>query len=172
MVDVQIQSRGEVEFACVAWEVIGPSIKPIPGTWTLPPHVLRETFQHLTKEVVGLFSCPHCNTPVMLTRDQVEVDAVKRVASLELFRCAKCPFACKAVFQEWDKRKLYCVAFETPTADGGIEANKQYFHAIDLADANHQFRESHRGVPIIRIVGVAPVIGFFINDSKGDKLSV
>lgn len=172
MTDVQIQTHGTVKFAYTVWAMDGASIEPRPGTWSLPPLAVRETFQHAAKEVVGLFACPHCNTACLFTRDQIEVDGVNHTAVLKLFRCANCPLVCKAVFEEWDRRKLYCVAYETRSPNGVIVANKEYNHAVDQQDAQHQFIEGHRGDPIVRVVGVALAIGFFVNDTKGDKLSV
>jgi len=89
--------------------------------------------------------------------------------------CAKCGFCSCAVLLDWDKRRLFCAAFETNVLGrpDTIVANKEYYHAVDVDDATAQFYNGHPPSDcVIRLVGVAPVIGFFVLDAKGEKLSV
>ncbi len=84
-----------------------------------------------------------------------------------------------------DKRKngetLYAIAYERRvayTARNGQRRRKwvpeiEYLHAIDEGDARLQYFQSE--VPQVmhetRIVGVAPVIGYHVNDNHGDDVS-
>lgn len=49
----------------------------------------------------------------------------------------------------------------------------EYLHAVDDADARLQYfqSESPHVMQEIRIVGVAPVIGYHVNDNHGDDIT-
>jgi hypothetical protein len=170
MSDVQINTQA-VRFPCMTWEVQGESIQPVKATWSLPPMHLRHIFERLGVEdkVRGLVSCPNCGKTSIVTTDLVTEDKIAHTATLPLLRCSDCPFACEAVFEEWDQRKLYCVAYET-TSEPLI---KEYFHGFDTKDVGDQFWNGHlHDRNIVRVIGIAIVIGYFVDDNKGLKLHV
>lgn len=169
MTDVQISIK-RVRFPCIPWEVQGESIEPVKGTWSLPPFHLKHVFERMGVEekVKGLASCPNCRKASIITSDIVTEDKIAHTAVMELLRCSDCPFACEATFEEWDQRQLYCVAYETQ--EGLI---KEYMHASSQSDAAEQFTNGHMyDRSIIRVVGVALVIGYFVDDKEGKKLHV
>lgn len=75
------------------------------------------------------------------------------------------------------KQQLYAIAYEYRIGRGRTRKwipEIDYLHADDGADARLKFFQSE---PLeimreVRMVGVAPVIGYFVDDNKGDKLSV
>lgn len=72
------------------------------------------------------------------------------------------------------KKPLYAIAYEYRVRPGVWRPEIEYMHAEDNSDARLQFFRSepnsnHRHM---RIVGIAPVLGYFVNDNKGDALSV
>ena len=69
---------------------------------------------------------------------------------------------------------LYAIAYEYRVRVGVWKPDIIYLHAKDDGDARIQFFQSESQVKWrhMRIVGIAPVIGFHVNDSKGDNLSV
>jgi hypothetical protein len=173
MSDVQIQSQ-RVRFPCITWEVQGESIQPVKGTWALPPPHLKHVFDRLGvgEKVRGIVACPNCGHPSILTSDIVTDDKVEHVGVLPILRCAKCPFACEAILESWDTRKLYCVAYETQSGDT-IRGNKEYFHGDSAQDVNEQFWAGHwHDKTIINVVGIGLVIGYFVDDAKGLNLHV
>lgn len=79
-----------------------------------------------------------------------------------------------------DGKRLYAIAYERRVTyyAGGRRRRKwvpdiEYLHAIDDGDARLQyFQSEHVGVMReTRIVGVAPVIGYHVNDKHGDDIS-
>lgn len=79
-----------------------------------------------------------------------------------------------------DGKKLYAIAYEyrLEYVVNGEKRRKwvpeiDYLHAIDDGDARLQYLQSEPPSVMreTRIVGVAPVIGYFVNDSHGDDVS-
>lgn len=169
MSDIQIAAK-EVRFPCATWEVQGESIEPVKGTWALPPERLRHVFERMgvADKVRGLVACPQCRTPSILTSEIVTEDKGQHIGLMPLLRCAGCPFACVATFEDWDQRKLYCVIYDTPTRQ-----IKEYYHGNSQADVTEQFWNGHvHDRSIVRVVGIAPVIGYFVDDKEGLELHV
>ncbi len=81
----------------------------------------------------------------------------------------------KGYTEEEKKKPLYCIAYTWWSIKRKKwVAEKLYMHADSAGDArvmfmNSEAPETHRR---INIVGVAPVIGYFVHDNHGDKLSV
>ena len=70
-------------------------------------------------------------------------------------------------------RPLYCIAYERYDKKGQIvKADFEYVHADSIPHARNQFCFSNPNRRTHRVVGVAPVIGYFVEDKKGDILSV
>jgi len=169
MSDVQIKTKS-VRFPCIAWEVQGESIHPVKGTWTLPPSHLRHVFARLGVEekIRGIVGCPNCKAASLITTDIVTENKIEHTAVMPLLRCSGCVFACEATFEEWDQRKLYCVIYNTPERQ-----IKEYFHGTSQADVAEQFWNGHiLDRSIVNVVGIAPVIGYFVDDKEGLELHV
>jgi hypothetical protein len=71
-------------------------------------------------------------------------------------------------------KTLYCICYEYKKSPGIWDCDKLYLHADDAGDARLQFfrSDSPETMREIRIVGIAPVIGYFVDDNKGNELSV
>lgn len=70
---------------------------------------------------------------------------------------------------------LYCRAFTfLDVRTGKWIGEREYTHAASIEDARLTFwrSENEKTMRRINVVGVAPVIGYFVNDTKGDELSV
>ena len=67
---------------------------------------------------------------------------------------------------------LYAVAIERIDQQGRVTPAIEYLHAEDVSHARAQFCYSEPNRRTSRIVGVALVIGFYVNENHGDKLSV
>lgn len=72
------------------------------------------------------------------------------------------------------KRLLYCICYEYRVSRGVWDCDKWYFHGDDIEDVRLQFLRSNAPELMreIRIVGIAPVVGYFVDDKKGEQLSV
>ncbi len=72
-----------------------------------------------------------------------------------------------------DGKKLYAIAYEYRVARGKWLPEIDYLHAVDDGDARLQFflSETPEVMRETRVVGIAPVIGYFVNDNHGDDIS-
>jgi len=156
-----------IEFPCEPWVIRGFEILPQPGTWTLAPRAIH----HLNFK--GILACPRCNEACGLQPDMgVKAEDVPINQVLDNWHCNKCQFRCRVILKDWDKRKLYCAAYET-LVNGELTANKEYMHAESVQDATTQFWNGRiEADNVVRLVGVALVIGYFVQDNEGRKLSV
>lgn len=69
-----------------------------------------------------------------------------------------------------EKKPLYCIAFVDKRSGKG---ELLYVHATDSGEARMQYMMSEQmKLRHLELVGVSPVIGFHVNDSKGEDLSV
>ena len=160
-----------IEFECKPWATRmtdkGLQVQGIPGTWTLIPP------EHpLVKSAKGIVCCPKCSTMHILTPDMGEQgdNRVDRV-----FPCMRCPcgLVARAVLRGWDTRNLYCAAFETLDSRCKVVANKEYLHAETEEEAKRNFWAAHPQTDrYIKLVGIAPVIGYFATDKQEKKLVV
>jgi len=189
-----IQNVETIEFPYEEWaaarnrdtgELVG--LDPIPGTWTLIGGEDRRRFAEKGMNVKAMFTCPRCNQIGVIPegfKPPVELGDTKPLPELH---CRKCKFGCRIVLKNWDKRKLYCVAYETKKGDT-LEAHKEYLHAEDeveavkffwaqhggqvrVATGNEQLDRIVRDGTITNVVGVAPVVGFFANP-KNERMLV
>lgn len=70
-------------------------------------------------------------------------------------------------------RPLYCIAYELYSRKGHLlKGDLEYVHADSVAHARNQFCYSNPNRRTHKVVGVAPVIGFYVDDKKGEVLSV
>lgn len=69
---------------------------------------------------------------------------------------------------------LFAIAYEYRVTMGVWAPAMLYVHAVDAADARVQYLQSEylENQKHMRLVGIAPVIGYFVHDNHGDKLSV
>lgn len=79
-----------------------------------------------------------------------------------------------------DGKRLYAIAYERRV--GYVKNGErryrwvpeiEYLHATDEGDARLQYFQSElpQVMQETRVVGVAPVIGYFVNDNHGDDIS-
>jgi len=154
-----------VEFPCEPWVTRGLEILPESGTWTLAP----QSVWHLG--IKGILSCPRCSEACGILHDMGEKADNPSHLTIKQWHCQKCHFQCRPMLLDWDKRKLYCAAFET-LVDGVLKANKEYMHAVDEQDATAQFWNGRIAADnVVKLVGVAPAIGYFVQDTQGRKLT-
>lgn len=73
-----------------------------------------------------------------------------------------------------EKRLLYAVAYEYKVKKKKWIPDIDYLHANDANDARWWFFQSEPPETFrqVRVVGIAPVIGYFVDDNKGEQLSV
>ncbi len=156
-----------IEFPCEPWVMRGYEILPESGTWTLAP----ESVWHLG--IKGILSCPRCSEACGVMDGMGERGEDDRQSFvLKTWHCNKCHLEARVILKDWDKRRLYCAAFET-LVDGVLTPNKEYMHAVDDQDATAQFWNGRiKADNVTKLVGVAPVIGYFVQDTQGRKLSV
>lgn len=165
----------QIEFACIPWRTRmtdqGLQIQPERGTWTLMPS------EHpMAKDAKGILSCPNCARMYVLLPDMGEPSTNPKDRTLSSIRC-NCGLIARAILRDWNKRILYCAAFETRDSDGNLTPNKEYMHAESEQDAKTQFWASHppSNPPSnfwINLIGIAPVVGYFALDKQEKKLTV
>ena len=71
------------------------------------------------------------------------------------------------------KRILHCLAIETYNRLGQlVETNLLYMHGDDVANVRYLYRLTQPNTRKYHIVAIAPVIGYKVDDKKGEQLSV
>jgi len=154
-----------IEFRCHPWVMRDELfIQPVPGTWTLAPLLLRQRVG-----AKGIISCPACGLAAVVLKDTGEKAGRPIDQLFKNWHC-QCGHVCHAVLLEWDKRKLYCVAYETFEGTKVIP-HKEYLHAESDVDAKAQFWGGH-SKENIHMIDTAPVIGFYVLDKDGKRLAV
>jgi hypothetical protein len=96
------------------------------------------------------------------TAAQVEAQNVKAMAETRLINHAK-----------QSGKLLYSICY-WHRVDGRWREEFLYCHADDAGDARVQYFNSPigRGLHDLRIVAIAPVVGYHVKDEHGEKLSV
>jgi hypothetical protein len=172
------QETRTIEFPCEEWiaqrtlegELVG--IKPVAGSWTLVGGDDRRRFAERGLDVKAMFACPRCEQVGFIPESFNPTTVLGDSEVLPELRCRKCHFGCRAVLKDWDKRKLYCAAFETRDGDS-LKPHKEYLHAVDLEEATRFFWAQHpRLGEVSNLVGIAPVVGFFAKSEKDDRTLV
>lgn len=140
------------------WEVeqseMGPAVRGIPGTWTRPP-------DGSPMWCIAIVCCPNCGTNMLLQKD---IHIVGKLGRLDReIRCNGCSFTRACFLDEWHK-KIYACCIEV---DG--EAQIHYMHANTVHEARIElgairYKQSYT------IVGIAPAIGFIVEDNHGERL--
>jgi hypothetical protein len=165
-----------VEFPYKEWHAIRTpggtiaSIKPIKGTWTLLNGPDIRMMARKNMNVKGLISCPYCSHTSFIPADFNPPKELGDGKPVHEYVCESCKFVCNLVLKEWDKRKLYCICYETRKGDS-IEPHKEYMHAETELEARRYFWAFH-GSEVTFVVGIAPVVGYFPTDKNERKLIV
>ena len=161
-----------IEFPCEEWAAMRTpegelvSIHPVAGTWTLLGGEDRFRFYEKGMDVKAMFACPRCGKVGFIPEGfnpPVEFGDTKPLPELH---CRECKFGCRVILKEWDKRKLYCAAFET-WENNDLKIHKQYLHAVNETEAKKFFWAQYSPLNT-HLVGIAPVIGFFAKSEKDD----
>jgi hypothetical protein len=167
----------QVEFPCEEWlatrtpqgELV--SVEPIPGTWTLIAAEDRRRFADKGMNIKAFFACPRCRQMGIIPegfKPPTELGDAKLATELH---CRKCRFTCRVILKNWDKRRLYCACYQT--YDGKkYHTHKEYFHAEYEGEAEKFFWAQHSLLEVANLIGIAPVIGFFLQDNKTDQVLV
>jgi hypothetical protein len=158
-----------IEIPCERWILRNnEEILPVVGTWTLTTEIGWEL------GAKGILSCPNCGYPCYILHGMgVKAEDVPINQVIENWMCRSCHLLCRIILLEWDKRRLYCAAYETMGGDGKVIANKEYMHAESESEARVQFWNGRIAADnVIRLVAVGPVIGYFVQDKTGGKLNV
>jgi hypothetical protein len=162
-----------VEFPCEEWTATRThegelvSVEPIPGTWTLVGGEDRRRLAIRGLNIKAFFACPRCRNIGIISEGFNPPKELGDTRPLPELHCRKCQFGCRIIFKDWDKRQLYCACYET--IDGGT--HKEYLHAENEQEAKRFFWAQH-GPEVAHIAGIAPVIGFFLQDEKTDQVLI
>lgn len=70
------------------------------------------------------------------------------------------------------KQPLYAVAVEVREHGKILHTSIEYIHADDLANARYKFRLTCPNTRKFHVVSIGQVIGFHVDDKKGELLSV
>jgi hypothetical protein len=68
-------------------------------------------------------------------------------------------------------KTLFCACLEI-WRNGEWIARKDYLHADDVGEARAKVTVAHPNRNLVRIIGVAQVIGYHVEDNHGDRLIV
>lgn len=75
--------------------------------------------------------------------------------------------------EQQTKRPLFAIAVEVRNRNNQtVHTSIEYVHADDTANALYRFRLTCPNTRRFHVVSVGPVIGFIVEDNKGDVLSV
>jgi len=175
------QTVETVEFSCEEWLVTRTpegeivSIRPIAGTWTLVSGEDQRRFGEKGIDVKAMFACPRCNNIGFIGSNFNPPKEHGDTKPLPELHCCKCQFGCRSVLKNWDKRRLYCICYETIVGTK-VTTHKDYLHAEDEFEARKFFWAQHPEVmnnqSVIHVAGIAPAIGFFVPNPKDDRILV
>jgi transcription elongation factor Elf1 len=164
-----------ITFPCEEWAAARTpegelvSVNPVPGTWTLLSGEDRRRFAERQMSVKALFACPRCNQVGMISESFNPPTKLGDTEVLPELFCRKCQFHCNVILKDWDQRKLYCACYDT-IINGTTRLVKEYLHAIDEAEATKFFWAQHSLVDVVKLIGIAPSIGFFMQNPKNDRI--
>jgi hypothetical protein len=127
------------------------------GSWCKPPSFAKKTAGF----ALALVCCPNCTGVSALAKGVTVIDGMGKLSPD--FQCThpRCGFRRIAYVDMWLEKKLYAMSYW----ERGKIAHK-YTHAKDLGEA-----VLHLGARREDVIAIAPAIGFFVNDKKGDDLS-
>lgn len=170
-----VQTTETIEFTCEEWiaartpqgELV--SVNPVPGTWTLLSGEDRRKFAERGIDVKGLCACPRCKAITIIPESYKPILHQGDTAPSGDLRCNQCDHVCRIVLKQWDQRKLYCACYEA-IINGTVRLLKTYLHAVDDQEALKFFWAQHTPLEVSKLVGIAPAIGFFVQDTKNDRI--
>ena len=140
----------------------GMTYRGVPGTW----HDVRKV-AGCPKGLVALVCCPTCGEMFALSDRVHEIDEKGHVKHSVPCTRGTCSFRASLILEKWNKKPLYAVAIERWNGRAWI-AEMHHTHANSDTEARAQC--SHLGGRY-RIVSAAPVVGWFVEDAHGEKLS-
>jgi len=116
-------------------------------------------------------NCIHCNaseghTDECITHKKTKCPPHTKGQYRDSLICIHCRTPWEEVPQ------LYAIAYEYRSSRNTWLPEFLYLHAVNDADARLQFFHSQSPHLYMRIVGIAPVLGYLVNDSHGEDLSV
>lgn len=171
-----VQSVETITFPCEEWvaartkQGVLVGIDPVPGTWTLLSGEDRRNFAQRGLNIKAMFACPRCKQIGIIPEGFNPPKELGDTKPLPELFCRKCKFGCRIILKDWDKRRLYCAIFETHNGFDFTQ-HKEYLHAEDEVEAKKFFWAQH-GPDVTTFIGIAPVIGFFTQDPKDDRVLV
>lgn len=148
------------------WRLEPGALEPIPETWC----DLRQgqyKILGLPSSYLALFCCPNCRKMRAIDRRVHKVDPFGKVSTKRgnALACTDgCSFIRITYLDRWSKKPLYCACIERLTPNGYVPI-KRYCHATTEQEARTQLIIE----PHDRIIGVAPVIGYYSED-KDEKI--
>jgi hypothetical protein len=171
------QSVETIEFPCEEWiatrtpqgEMVG--VNPIPATWTLISGEDRRRFAEKGLDVKALFACPRCKQVGFIPEGFNPPKELGDTKPLPELHCRKCNFGCRIILKNWDKRRLYCACYETREGQL-LVARKEYLHAENEPEAIKFFWAQHSVSEVANFIGIAPAIGFFMENPKSDSILI
>ena len=176
MTSVASQSIETIEFPCEEWvatrtpQGVLVGIRPIPGTWTLISGEDRRRYAEQKLDVKAFFSCPKCSQVGFISETFKPPVKLGDTEPLPEMKCKSCDLIFRVILKDWDKRRLYCACYET-TSKGKFISHKEYLHAENDREAMKFFWAQH-GLEVTHFIGIAPVIGFFLENPKDDQVLV
>jgi hypothetical protein len=168
-----VQTVQLVEFPCEEWAAMRTpegelvSIHPVAGTWTLLGGEDRRRFSAKGTNIKAMFACPRCSKVGFIPEGFNPPVAFGDTQELPELHCRECQFGCRVVLKEWDKRKLYCAAYET-WDNNELKTHKHYLHAVNEQEAKKFFWAQYSPLNV-HLVAIGPVIGFFAKSEKDTK---
>lgn len=172
-----LQTVEIIEFPYQEWTTIRTpqgklvSINPVAGTWTLITGEDCRDFIERGMDVKAMFACPRCRQVGFISNEFNPPKELGDTKPLPELHCRKCHFGCRVVLKDWDKRRLYCICYETRDGDT-LKPHKEYLHAENEEEARKFFWAQHTVTEVTNLVGIAPAIGFFMENPKDDRILV
>ena len=131
-------------------------VKPIPESWFDIRNVVQNSNFH------ALVSCPKCKEVNAVAHQVSTIDKLGKICPRYICGYKHCRYSCEIYLDEFHDKVLYAIALQD-----GKRIQLQYTHAKTVEEAS-------RGIDRRRwsVIGIGPAIGYFVDDKKGDQLSL
>ena len=144
------------------------SFNAIPESWDAPwkdaARKFHEAWRKVNPSWMAVLCCPKCKQIAAISSEIHSIDHNGKLT--RVFECPhKCGFWCHAVLSGWNKKELFCMAYERDGKPG-----LSYLHANDAEEARRLFgfaARAHRS--LTKVVAIAPVLGYIVKD-KDEKV--
>ncbi len=185
MISAQVQSQTAIDIRSLVlprarWEVSKgpdgrPCFAPQKGTWYGRVFRGRAAHDVLT---VAMIACPACGGASFLSHSPAAAKVVSRLTGMPCpvahrvdylgkvspdLQCGRlsCSFHRRVFLDRWNKTKaLYAIAY-IEGEHGAIQID--YTHAIDRREARFHFGKRKE----VRIIDMAPAVGFYVDEKTG-----